>query len=112
VWPSLVQSGFPKIQRLEWFSQKRKEDDMTTKTNRPVETLRAGNIKAVIWRNEGDKGPFYSVYFFRTYKDSDGLFHDTDSFANGDLLKLSRLAGHAYDAVAKLRVDDNKEAGQ
>jgi hypothetical protein len=84
---------------------------MATKTNRPVETLRAGNIKAVIWRNTGDNGPFYSVYFFRTYKDSNGLFHDTDSFSNSDLLKLSRLAGRAYDAVEMLRNNDSDERG-
>ncbi len=85
---------------------------MTTKTNKPVQTLRDGNIKATLWRNEGDKGPFYSVQFIRTYKDSEDNYQDTDSFTNGDLLKLSRLGVRVYDAIAKLRVDDQKEVGQ
>ncbi len=85
---------------------------MTTKTNKPAQTLRDGNIKATIWRNDGDKGPFYSVQFFRTYKDSEDNYQDTDSFTNGELLKLSHLGIRAYDAIATLRMDDNKEAGQ
>lgn len=85
---------------------------MTVTSNKPAKMLRDGNLKAVIWRNEGKNGPFYSVYFSRVYKDDDGLFHDTDSFTNGDLLRLSHMASKSHDAMAELRANDTKEAGQ
>ena len=72
-----------------------------TKT-RPVETLRDGSIKAAIWRNESENGPFHGVTFARTYTDDKGELHDTDSFSGTQLLRLCRLADKAYDRTAKL----------
>lgn len=84
-----------------------------TKT-RPVETLRDGSIKAAIWRNESENGDFFAITFARTYKDSKGDLQDTDSFSGTQLLRLSRLAGKAYDRTAKLtkeaRSKDENEA--
>lgn len=69
---------------------------------RPVETLRDGAIKAAIWRNESEKGAFFSVTFARTYKDGDGDLQDTESFSGTQLLRLARLADKAYEHTAKL----------
>lgn len=86
-----------------------------TKT-RPVETLRDGAIKAAIWKNESENGPFFAVTFARTYRNGDGELHDTDSFSGSQLLRLARIADKAYDRAAKLtraaRVteDDEDEA--
>lgn len=79
---------------------------MSNQTQKPVKTLRDGAIKAVIWKNAGDNGPFYSVQFVRSYKDSEGNYHDTDSFSNAQLLKVSQLAIKAYEETAKLRAND------
>lgn len=84
---------------------------MTTSTNKPTRTLRDGSIKATIWCNDSDKGPYYSVQFARGYTDQSGQWHDTDSFSGTDLLKLQHLAGKAYDAIAKLR-DSSKANGE
>lgn len=40
--------------------------------NPPVETLRDGALKASIFRNEGDNGPFFNTIFSKTYKDELG----------------------------------------
>jgi len=41
---------------------------MTNSTKQPpVKTLRDGTIKAAIWRNESENGPFFAVTFARTY---------------------------------------------
>jgi len=40
---------------------------MTTQANKPVDTIREGNLKATIWHNLSEKGGFYSVDFVRTY---------------------------------------------
>jgi hypothetical protein len=82
---------------------------------RPVVTLRDGSVKAAIWRNESENGPFHGVTFARTYKDGDGNYHDTDSYSGTELLQLSRLAGKAYDRANKLtreaRVTGQEEEG-
>jgi cell wall assembly regulator SMI1 len=76
---------------------------MSKKTKqRPVETLRDGAIKAAIWKNESEKGAFFSVTFARTYKDKDGDLQDTESFSGSQLLRLARLADKAYERTAKL----------
>ena len=72
-----------------------------TKT-RPVETLRDGAIKAAIWRNESENGPFFNVTFARTYKKGEGELQDTDSFSGSQLLRLARLADKAYGRTAQL----------
>ena len=71
--------------------------------NRPEDTLRDGPLKATIWRNEGDKGPFYSVQLIRTYTDDSGNLQNSDSFSSKDLLRVAHLATKAYDRAAELR---------
>lgn len=80
---------------------------MTQNQNsKPVETIRDGAIKASIWKNEGEKGPFYSVKITRTYTDDAGNYHDSDSFSGSELLRVARLAGKAYDRASELRAAD------
>jgi hypothetical protein len=84
-----------------------------TKT-RPVETLRDGEIKAAIWKNESENGAFHSVTFARTFTDNKGEYQDADSFSGSQLLRLARLAEKAYDRTRKLtkaarEAGDNEE---
>ncbi len=60
--------------------------------NQPTETLRDGSLKATIWKNEGEKGAFFSVTLTRTYKDDAGNYHDSDSFSGSELLRIAHLA--------------------
>lgn len=81
---------------------------MTQKTNsKPIETIRDGALKASIWKNQGEKGPFYSVRITRTYTDDQGNYHDSDSFSGSELLRVARLADQAYGRTAELRADEN-----
>ena len=75
---------------------------MTTQKNTPIQTLTDGRIKAAIWKNLGEKGNFYSVTFTRSYRDTEGNWHDTDSFSGTELLILGRLSARAYDAIAEM----------
>lgn len=77
-------------------------------TNRPVQTLRDGAIKATIWARYGENGTFYSTEISRTYTDEAGKYHDSHSYSGSDLLKVARLSEKAYDAVAKLRAEDRQ----
>lgn len=74
-----------------------------SESNRPIETLRDGNLKASIWQNEGDKGPYLMTTLTRTYTDDRGNYHDTNSFSGTDLLRISELARQAYQRSNELR---------
>lgn len=77
--------------------------------NPPRDVLRDGNLKSSIWRNEGEKGPFYSATLSRTYTDHDGQPRDSNSFAGTDLLRLSELARKTYDRTQDLRREDSRQ---
>ena len=79
---------------------------------RPADVLRDGSLKASLWRNEGDKGPFYVTEFSRTYTDADGNYRDSHSFVGADLLKLSELARKAYDRTNELRREEFRQERQ
>lgn len=88
---------------------------MNSTKQRPAKTLRDGTIKAAIWRNESENGPFFAVTFARTYKDGEGKLQDTDSFSGTQLLQLARLADKAYGAAAAMakaaRAEDETAEG-
>jgi len=84
---------------------------MTTEktANRPVARLRDGNIKAAIWRNETEKGPFFRTTFSRSWRDDEGHLRDTDGFSGTQLLQLARLAELAYAEERRLRQEARSE---
>ncbi|MEM1427941.1 MAG: hypothetical protein AAGG09_00635 [Pseudomonadota bacterium] len=71
-------------------------------TNRPAETVREGQLKAAIWRNENENGAYHSVTLARTYKDRDGNLQDTSNFRPKDMLGLSELARRAHHQAQDL----------
>lgn len=68
----------------------------------PIETLRDGSIKAAIWKNESEKGVFYSVDFSRTYTKEDRPA-SSYSFSGSELLRVSLLAQKAYERIIELK---------
>jgi len=90
----------------------REETRTTDQTREPDDVVRDGALKASIWRNEGENGPFYSTTFARTYKDRDGNLQDAHSFSGSDLLKVSELARKAYDRSSELRREEFKQERQ
>jgi len=66
-------------------------------TNQPTFKFRLGLITATIWKNDG----FYSVDFSRSYKDSDGNWKNTTSYAHADLLNISKCAERAENWIAR-----------
>lgn len=76
---------------------------MSNENNKPYQTIRDGALKATIWCNDSDKGPFYSVNFCRIYTNESGDFKESNSFSGTESLQISRLAEKAYDAIAEAR---------
>lgn len=66
--------------------------------NQPAHTIRSGAIKVTIWRNEGEKGPWYSATPSRSYKQGDS-WKDSDSFGEDDLLTVSKLLDMAHSWI-------------
>jgi hypothetical protein len=70
---------------------------MTNKpaSNKPVHKIRDGAIEVSVWKNEGEKGPWYSVTHRRSYKQGEE-WKDSDSYGEGDLLPLAKLLDLAH----------------
>jgi hypothetical protein len=67
----------------------------TEKGRKPVHKLRDGAIELAIWKNDGEKGPWYSVTHRRNYKQNDE-WKESDSYGQDDLLTLAKLLDLAH----------------
>jgi len=68
--------------------------------NKPANSLRCGNIKATIWENTSEKGPFFSTTFSRPFKDQSGAWRNGTSFGINDLEALVTVARDAKECIA------------
>lgn len=64
--------------------------------NKPVHEVKIGRVRAAIWLNESESGPFHSVTFSRLYKDKEGNWKDSVSFSRDDLPLLIKAADLAH----------------
>ncbi|MCA9078225.1 MAG: hypothetical protein KDA93_24560 [Planctomycetaceae bacterium] len=69
-------------------------------TQKPVNTIRRGNIETAIWKNDTEHGPVFNTTFTRCYKDGDEL-KIASNFGRNDLLRVARLA-----VLAEAWIDD------
>ena len=69
----------------------------TAKPNKPVHEISDGALRVSIWKNEGDKGPWYSVTCRRRYKVKNAdEWKDTYSYGQDDILPLRKLLDLAH----------------
>ena len=68
--------------------------------NQPATTLRYGRIKATIWQNRSEKGPFFSTTFSRSFKDQSGAWRNGTSFGLSDFEALLTVARGAKEWMA------------
>ena len=73
---------------------------MATNNKKPTHTLRCGNIKATIWQNLSEKGPFFATTFSRLFKDQSGVWRNGTSFGLNDLQALVTVAHEAKEWIA------------
>ena len=66
----------------------------------PANTLRCGSIKATIWENVSEKGPFFATTFSRPFKDQSGEWRNSTSFGLTDLEALLTVARGAKEWIA------------
>ena len=78
---------------------------------RPAHTIRYGRgLKATIWRQESDKGPWYTTVISRTYK-TDAGYQSSQSFGLDHLLVVSKLANDAHTWIHRQMAQDGANAG-
>ena len=75
---------------------------------RPAGEIRYGRLRATIWKQESDKGPWYSVVLTRSYQDAQGDWHTSSSFGRDDLLLLAKLCDQAHSWIHRQTVKDAK----
>lgn len=69
-------------------------------SNSPIETKRAGPVKAVIWENQNGKGQTYhSVAISRSYRDDQGDWKETSQLFTEHLPMAQHVAGQAYGFI-------------
>lgn len=69
---------------------------------KPAHEVRAGRIRALIWRNESaEHGAWYSVVISRSYQDGEGRWRSAGSFGRDDLLVVAEVARQAWCWVAQ-----------
>lgn len=68
--------------------------------NKSANQLRCGNIKATIWQNVSEKGPFFSATFSRPFKDQSGVWRNGNSFGLNDLEALVTVARQANEWIS------------
>ena len=66
-------------------------------SKRPATMLRCGNMKATIWQNVSEKGPFFATTFSRPFKDQSGMWRTDTSFSLNDLEALMNIACEAKE---------------
>lgn len=76
---------------------------MDNQPKQPELVHRDGSLKATVWKNDGDKGAYYTTTFARTYTDAQGNPRDTQSFSQTDLLRLAELGRETYGIINDLK---------
>ena len=66
---------------------------------KPANTLQCGNVKATIWQNVSEKGPFFSTTFSRPFKDQSGAWRNSTSFGLHDLEAVLAVAVKAKEWI-------------
>ncbi len=63
--------------------------------NRPAYEVRLGRIKATVWRNASDSGPWYSTVISRLYKEGND-WRQSESYGRDDLPLVMKVADLAH----------------
>ena len=77
-----------------------------SENKQPVARINLHPVSAAIWRNENEKGAFYSFTVERSYKDDAGKWHRSGSFNASDLLLLAKVSDLAHTKIHELRAAD------
>jgi hypothetical protein len=75
-------------------------EEMPAAKAKPVHELRLGKVRAAIWANDTEFGARHNVTFSRLYREGEE-WRSTESFGQGDLLLLAKVADLAHTWVSE-----------
>lgn len=78
------------------------EQTPQTSTQKPEAEVKSGAIVGTIWKNEGSKGPFYTITVIRFYKDRDDKWKRTKTLRPKDMPDVIALASQVTAKIAEL----------
>ena len=76
--------------------------------SKPAHKISNGVLRVTIWRNQGEKGNWYSVVPTRSYKQGDETWKQTDSLGFDDLLPMAKLFDEAHSWILDQQRADAK----
>ena len=76
--------------------------------SKPAHKIRRGVLQVTIWRNSGERGPWYSVVPSRGYKQGDDIWKETDSLNGDDCLPMAKLLDLADTWIMHQQQADQK----
>jgi hypothetical protein len=76
--------------------------------SKPAHKIRIGVLQVTIWRNQSEKGTWYSVIPARSYKQGDETWKETDSLNADDLLPMAKLLDQAHTWIMHQQQADAK----
>lgn len=79
------------------------------KTNKPLETFRDRALSVSVFRNEGEKGDFFSVVPRKIYTTDQGEIRESKSLTGSEPLRQANLLGEAYSHVEQLKAEMRAE---
>jgi len=79
---------------------------MSADNKKPTARVSIHPVSIAIWKNETEKGAFYSCTLQRRYRDSEGNWKNSDSLSEGDLLITAKALDLAHTEILKLRAND------
>ena len=71
--------------------------------------IRDGRLKATLWENESERGPYVSIEVSRTYTDKDGNPRDSRGIFVNDALRASELMRKAYSKGRSMEKEMRRE---
>ncbi|MDP7467986.1 MAG: hypothetical protein QGF25_07245 [Candidatus Woesearchaeota archaeon] len=69
---------------------------MMEKNAGPIQKFKAGGISAKVWKNQNDKGDYFTVSLERVYKDQKGDWKTTSTMRVNDLPRASVVLKEAF----------------
>ena len=80
-------------------------EEATSKA-RPADKVQVGNVQISIWRNQGDKGDFFTASAPEIrYRDDKGEWKTGGSYSAVDLLVLAEASREASAKIRKLQAE-------
>ena len=76
--------------------------------SQPAHKIRIGVLQVTIWRNQSEKGNWYSIIPTRGYKQGDATWKETDSLGFDDLLTMAKLFDQAHTWIMHQQQADAK----